>query len=91
MDGALALAELRGPVRFHEPIGLQVSAWLSTHILISCVAASIRILTGLIQLRSNLELVVDWWNLKWQACGWIIKYAHLQCDLKGGSNPEPEV
>ncbi|KAL8934471.1 MAG: hypothetical protein Q9216_005897 [Gyalolechia sp. 2 TL-2023] len=91
VNGALALVKLRSLDKFHEPFGFQLLTWLSTHILISCVAATTRIPPGLIQLRSDLETIAGWHNPEWQVSGLMIKYADLLCDVNEGLIPKTEV
>ena len=84
VNGALALSQLCSTKQLREPTRLQLSVRLSVNVLVSCTATHAPVPSSLLQLRSNLEPLVDTQDPKWRITDLFSQYANLRLAAKQG-------
>ena len=85
VNGALALLKLRGQEQLQDYTALRLSMRLSTSLIISCIAANLRVPSEVNRLRAQVESFMNVRDPKWKMSGLVVKYADLRGAIQEGS------
>ncbi len=86
IEGAIALAQLRGQKQFQSPLGTRIFVQLNSTILILCLQHTIRVPQALADLRRQADTHVDV-DPKWMYSEQIIMFVDLLAAMKEQAIP----
>ena len=84
ISGAFALVKMRGPEGFQDASAGYVLVRLTTNLVISCMASSMRVPDGLQALRTYAARLLPSVDPKYQVCDLNMEYANLRSDTRSG-------
>lgn len=90
VNGATALAKMRGVEQFKTPGGTKMFLMLCQKVMISCIQREIPMPQTLIDLRNELAKVLNSDDPTWQIPEPIYKVLQARYDIKTGSLTDPE-
>jgi len=90
MNGAAALAKLRGTKQFQSKAGIRMFLMLCQTITISCIHQNLPMPAGLIKLRNDLEKTLTPVDPTWAMAEPIYKILQVRYDIKCGLISETE-
>jgi len=84
VNGALALAELRGEQNFRCHTSRRLSLRLTVTVNISCHAISMHVPETLVRLYKGLESFSDSSDIKWRLKGLMMSFINFKADIRQG-------
>ena len=91
VNGAAALAKLRGVNQFRTAAGMKMFLMLTQRVMISCIQRELPMPETLIKLRTEMGKFLDANDPTWQIANPIYQVLQIRYDIKSGALTDPEV
>ncbi|KAH8895108.1 hypothetical protein GQ53DRAFT_779886 [Thozetella sp. PMI_491] len=91
VNGAAALAKLRGANQFRTAAGMKMFMMLCQRVMISCIQREVPMPETLVNLRREMGKFLDASDPTWQITTPIYEVLQIRYDIKSGALTDPEV
>ncbi|KAK3692428.1 hypothetical protein B0T22DRAFT_13561 [Podospora appendiculata] len=91
VNGAAALAKLRGPAQFGTRAGVRMFTMLCHRVMISCIQNNSPMPQPLVELWQEMVKVVEPTDPAWWITPLMFQVLQVRCDIKSGELTDPEI